>query len=69
MGMNLSLTFYRQIGNNLITKLTYKSDDIEIVRLLDKEGNCLEWDGFTDGNMPHEAIELARLYLKSEDIL
>lgn len=69
MGMNLSLTLHTCIKNYVEYKLTYKSDDTEIVRLLDRDGKCIEKDGFTDGNMPHEAIELARLYLKYEDIL
>ena len=67
--MNLNLSLYTCIKNYVEYKLTYRSDDTEIVRLLDRDGKCIEKDGFTEGNMPHEAIELARLYLKSEDIL
>lgn len=67
--MELKLTLYTCIKNYVEYKLTYRSDDVEIVRLLDRDGNCIKKDGFTDGNMPHEAIELARLYLKYEDIV
>lgn len=68
MGMNLSLTLETCIKNYVEYRLTYRSDDKEVVRLLDRDGKCIEKEGFTDGNMPHEAIELARLYLKYEDI-
>ncbi len=66
--MELKMTLYRQVGNYAEYKLTYRSDDTEIVRIMDNAGNTLKLDGFTDGNMPHEALTLARLYLKSEDI-
>lgn len=67
--MELKMTLYRQVGNYAEYKLSYRSDDVEIVRIMDNTGKCLRLDGFTDGNMPREAVELARLYLKGMDVL
>lgn len=67
--MELKMTLYRQVGSYAEYKLSYRSDDTEIVRIMDNTGKCLKLDGFTDGNMPEEALSLARLYLQGMDIL